>query len=216
MKILVEKSAIEHAIKSLEYCVDYKGIAEAIRVLQEALDPELWHCNKCGKNHCQCPPWIESNYKPAEQAKQEPVAKPIGKEGRELWFKEVIDSTNAVLRETNEVEQIVNQERIEEHRALTSRNNAVVKESLTVQWQAEQEPVAWLWVNEQGSERLEWEPVQDISKWKSTPLYATPVRTKDMTDAEIATLVQRHTIDGKIMPFALCEAVIAADREKNK
>ena len=47
-------------------------------------------------------------------------------------------------------------------------------------------------------------------------LYTRPVRTKDMTDAEIAALVQRHTIDGKIMPFALCEAVIAADREKNK
>ena len=43
-----------------------------------------------------------------------------------------------------------------------------------------------------------------------------PVRTKDLTDAEIAALVQRHTIDGKIMPFVLCEAVIAADREKNK
>ena len=46
--------------------------------------------------------------------------------------------------------------------------------------------------------------------------YAAPVRTKDLTDSEIATLIQRHTIDGKIMPFALCEAAIAADREKNK
>ena len=45
---------------------------------------------------------------------------------------------------------------------------------------------------------------------------AAPVRTKDLTEAEIATLVQRNTIDGKIMPFALCEAVIVADREKNK
>ena len=41
-------------------------------------------------------------------------------------------------------------------------------------------------------------------------------RTKDLTDVEIATLIQRYTIDEKIMPFALCEAAIAKDREKNR
>ena len=78
------------------------------------------------------------------------------------------------------------------------------------------------------AEQAEQEPVVKIHKYNEfqtlgslnlpigTKLYAAPVRTKDLTDAEIAALVQRHTIDGKIMPFALCEAVIAADREKNK
>lgn len=37
-----------------------------------------------------------------------------------------------------------------------------------------QEPVAWLWVSKHGSERLEWEPVEDASKWKSVPLYTAP------------------------------------------
>ena len=78
------------------------------------------------------------------------------------------------------------------------------------------------------AEQAEQEPVVKIHKYNEfqtlgslnlpigTKLYAAPVRTKDLTEAEIATLVQRNTIDGKIMPFALCEAVIAADREKNK
>ncbi len=83
--------------------------------------------------------------------------------------------------------------------------------------QAEQEPVAWLWVSGHGSERLEWEPVEDTSKWKSTPLYAAPqpvqqeqvcidwdtktdepimgytalVRTKDLTDEEELELARR-------------------------
>lgn len=75
------------------------------------------------------------------------------------------------------------------------------------------EPVAWMWINERGSERLEWEPVQDISKWKSTPLYAAPVRTKDMTDSEIRAVLDKHCGDGLM---AIAYAVIAADREKNK
>ena len=57
----------------------------------------------------------------------------------------------------------------------------------------------------------------NLATWMNHHLQnIAPVRTKDLTDAEIATLVQRNTIDGKIMPFALCEAVIAADREKNR
>ena len=67
--------------------------------------------------------------------------------------------------------------------------------------QAKQEPVC-----------IDWDTKTD------EPImgYAAPVRTKDLTDEEMATLIQRYTIDGKVMPFALCEAVIAADREKNK
>ena len=88
--------------------------------------------------------------------------------------------------------------------------------------QAEQEPVAWLWVSEHGSERLEWEPVEDTSKWKSTPLYAAPVRTKDLTDDEILEITKRFAlgiafpVDGVTTPEMFACAVIAADREKNK
>ena len=77
--------------------------------------------------------------------------------------------------------------------------------------QAEQEPVAWLWVSEHGSKRLEWEPVEDTSKWKSTPLYAAPVRTKDLTDDEIKEI---WSFGNGAIYFA--RAVIAADREKNR
>ena len=88
------------------------------------------------------------------------------------------------------------------HNAATALREALAE-------QAEQEPVAWM--NEERN-TITWNELYP----NMTPLYAAPVRTKDLTDAEIAALVQRHTIDGKIMPFALCEAVIAADREKNK
>ena len=45
----------------------------------------------------------------------------------------------------------------------------------------------------------------------SIPLYAAPVRTKDLTDDEIEALANEG--HGWL---ALCRAVIAADREKNK
>jgi hypothetical protein len=71
------------------------------------------------------------------------------------------------------------------------------------------EPVAWMWINERGSERLEWEPVQDISKWKSTPLYAAPVRTKDLTDAVDAAMVEMQNIHPPLRRSE-CERLIRA------
>ena len=70
----------------------------------------------------------------------------------------------------------------------------------------EQEPVAWLWTHEHGGERLEWEPSVATSAFTSKPLYAHPVRTKELTDDEME----------KAFCIGGCRAVIAADREKNK
>ena len=86
--------------------------------------------------------------------------------------------------------------------------------------QAEQEPVAWARTSESG------EVLDCISnKHKVTqpctvdydePLYAAPVRTKDLTDEDIQKL--RHKLDWtaewSYVNFA--RAVIAADRRKNK
>ena len=92
----------------------------------------------------------------------------------------------------------------------------------SVSEQAEQEPVAWMDLHKElgqlrwAGKDIGWDLAIDAVRNRLEELYAAPVRTKDLTDAEIATLLQRHTIDGNIMPFALCEAAIAADREKNK
>lgn len=78
------------------------------------------------------------------------------------------------------------------------------------------EPVAYLcpsFVDNFATGRYETCEQKDYGAF---PVYTHPVRTKDLTESEIGTLVQRHTIDGKIMPFALCDAVIAAYKEKNK
>ena len=49
------------------------------------------------------------------------------------------------------------------------------------------------------------------------PLYAAPVRTKDLTDDEIHKLVKQVRFDGMTdKTFQFARAVIAADREKNR
>lgn len=55
-----------------------------------------------------------------EKAEQEPVAKPMDKAERENWYKEVIATTEDVIAE---------KERIAEHRALITRNNAIIAAS---------------------------------------------------------------------------------------
>ena len=73
----------------------------------------------------------------------------------------------------------------------------------------EQEPVARLPAHpEHGLEWLKPPPV-----W-GTPLYAAPVRTKDLTDDEIYIAVGSAGFGASLI--AGCRAVIAADREKNK
>ena len=79
--------------------------------------------------------------------------------------------------------------------------------------QAEQEPVGrWNW----NEAKFEWLTKFNYYKHHMTPLYAAPVRTKDLMDEDIQKL--RHKIDWtaewSYVNFA--RAVIAADREKNK
>ena len=72
--------------------------------------------------------------------------------------------------------------------------------------QAEQEPVGE--VLEGGYEVRLFDRLPE-----ETPLYAAPVRTKDLTDEEIEDAVGWTMTEQSILD---CRAVIAADREKNK
>ena len=75
--------------------------------------------------------------------------------------------------------------------------------------QAEQEPVGHLCEASFGRGQVFWfnKPADN------TPLYASPVRTKDLTDDELRQVLDRNCGDGLM---AIARAVIAADREKNK
>ena len=85
--------------------------------------------------------------------------------------------------------------------------------------QAEQEPVAWALTSENG-EVLDcishtYKVTQPCTVDYDEPLYAAPVRTKDLTDEEITNEWESMGRGlGKYTEFA--RAVIAADREKNK
>ena len=79
--------------------------------------------------------------------------------------------------------------------------------------QAEKEPVAW-----RSSGGMFTPDRLTAAKWLSNggeaiPLYTHPVRTKDLTDDEIEALAEQFVGQQSI---ALCRAVIAADRSKNK
>ena len=78
--------------------------------------------------------------------------------------------------------------------------------------QAEQEPVAWM------QDRNDLYVADQRDKYYTVPLYAAPVRTKDLTDDEIMKI---NVDTASIVPtcdrqFHFARAVIAADREKNK
>ena len=88
-----------------------------------------------------------------------------------------------------------------------------------------QEPVAWALSHSLGIEFSSKYPMQATKEAAEqmarehmgavvvTPLYAAPVRTKDLTDDEVAKAYMECT-GGDII--ARCRAVIALDREKNK
>ena len=59
-----------------------------------------------------------------------------------------------------------------------------------------------------------FEPCNDAVLSGAWELYASSVRTKDLTDDEIYPLYNEPTSDKEAIEFA--RAVIAADREKNK
>ena len=89
--------------------------------------------------------------------------------------------------------------------------------------QAEQEPVAWLYDWDHEGEIVTGWVTQDFETTKFNnghnvrPLYAAPVRTKDLTDDEIVDVMNK--IYGSMWTEQdrdFARAVIAADREKNK
>ena len=85
----------------------------------------------------------------------------------------------------------------------------VLREMLDAHEQAEQEPVAW--------KDLTYGNLHHQDFGNSIPLYAAPVRTKDLTDDEIRAIwLKVIDPDGGDEVMALARAVIAADREKNK
>ena len=76
-----------------------------------------------------------------------------------------------------------------------------------------QYPVALAWSNLEGTKF-----VGNGDKWKHqdcvVPLYAAPVRTKDLTDDEIVEIMKQPFNQREYME-QFARAVIAADREKN-
>ena len=90
-----------------------------------------------------------------------------------------------------------------------------------------QEPVAWALSHSFGLEFSSKYPMQETKEAAEqmarqhmgavvvTPLYAAPVRTKDLTDDEIDAFIDRAWDKQMSMP-EIIRAVIAADREKNK
>ena len=99
--------------------------------------------------------------------------------------------------------------------ALTAMREALAGDNLSPTEQEEQEPVAW--VKFQNGEITHAElsdgsgSDMDLSDW--TPLYAAPVRTKDLTDVEIRAMFNGYVAPEILLMFRV---VIAADREKNK
>ena len=84
------------------------------------------------------------------------------------------------------------------------------------------EPVAWILTEADGTMDFDCQPTikptqNDYDALREgetfTPLYAAPVRTKDLTDDEIAQAVGSPLDEVYLADF---RAVIAADREKNK
>ena len=82
--------------------------------------------------------------------------------------------------------------------------------------QAEQEPVAWRCTRNDISDINYADDAESLKYFERRnydiePLYAAPVRTKDLTDVDLWKLWEKS--DSNI---AFARAVIAADREKNK
>ena len=79
--------------------------------------------------------------------------------------------------------------------------------------QAEQEPVAWM--NDSTPMGVFARHKEGAENFGCTiPLYAAPVRTKDLTDDEISNIWDDSSYGDSGIDFA--RAVIAADREKNR
>lgn len=90
--------------------------------------------------------------------------------------------------------------------AITALREALAGDNMSPTEQAEQEPVAWM------QDSIELYVKDRPDNWHTIPLYAAPVRIKDLTDDEIHKCMNGNFYNA--LDFA--RAVIAADREKNK
>ena len=107
-------------------------------------------------------------------------------------------------------------EMIAEHKQDPKKAAAIEKAKMR---KAEQKPVAWYLDTFDEDGELDYREYNSSNKFScglgnGTPLYAAPVRTKDLTDDEI---FECYTSDAhENTPRSFARAVIAADREKNK
>ena len=133
----------------------------------------------------------------------------VGARGKQLQSMKAITALREALAE--QADQI----------DLIETNKALAKEIIEMKKQAEQVPMAWVaedicdgqFINGR-KRRIWWECIEGAG----TPLYAAPVRTKDLTDDEAQKLWNDTS---SIVPMwahhlHFARAVIAADREKNK
>ena len=99
-------------------------------------------------------------------------------------------------------------EMIAEHKQDPKKAAAIEKAKMR---KAKQEPVGYFAYDE---EHDIWEELTGPNAPGATPLYAAPVRTKDLTDEEIYEAVENIIFDENF-DINIARAVIAADREKN-
>ena len=105
-------------------------------------------------------------------------------------------------------------------KTITALREALMESNISehkLEQQAEQEPVAW-WNGKETAwfeHELCGHPAPDGC---TIPLYAAPVRTKDLTDDEIFEILELQNCPKSELKYWFhdARAVIAADREKNK
>ena len=181
-----------------------------------------------------------NNQRPAEQAEQEPVAEAIAAEARLHRAVRAVASQAGESAEDT-IEWLCNggmAQLFECHFSGKNRESLCEDEGcphrgvphICIEKQAEQEPVAYLhqWIEYHPfGATVVGEPMQNVTPDSTpfdesdtvTPLYASPVRTKDLTDDEIETIFEYWYSQPETEVWStvdLARAVIAADRELNK
>ena len=83
--------------------------------------------------------------------------------------------------------------------------------------QTQQEPVAWVWLDDWLNDGYPEDCFSRVNHQNKTPLYTAPVRTKDLTDDELASACGWKLGDPMYeWVVDIGRWAIAADREKNK
>ena len=220
------EQAARQALEALELRADRSATVshkigaeiKAITALREALDPELQFVRD----------WNEGKVRRvsdgkimgvAEQAEQEPVSKALLLATDALVYhteqtRPIQKTDEAIIYLRNVMAQGVSsmaftlEDAMAKYPEISYWHNEFLKHNTTAE-QAEQEPVAW--------KDLTYGNLHHQDFGNSTPLYAAPVRTKDLTDDEIAdirmSIVAYEPVEwGRV--FA--RAVIAKLREKER